>query len=105
MRGRESPKRYPAARAPKPRGPRHDQPPTRPLGTLSLPAVHNCRERPQSPSSPRHKSAQGAEDSTRPARAEPDRGAELGRPRDAPIVSGAPGEAPPGPPSPQPSTG
>ncbi|KAJ1143127.1 hypothetical protein NDU88_009438 [Pleurodeles waltl] len=42
VRGRGSPKGYPAARAPKPRGSRLDQLPARPLRTLSLPAVHNC---------------------------------------------------------------
>ncbi|KAJ1184685.1 hypothetical protein NDU88_001488 [Pleurodeles waltl] len=90
-RGRGSPKGYPTAWAPKPRGPRPDQPPTRPLRTLSLPAVHNCRERLQFFSSPRHKSAQGVEDSTRPAHAELDRGAELGRPAMLQLSPGLPG--------------
>ncbi|KAJ1160283.1 hypothetical protein NDU88_000785 [Pleurodeles waltl] len=102
-RGRGSPNGCPAARAPKPRGPRPDRPPAWPSRTLSLPAVHYCRERPQFLSIPRRKSARGVEGSTRPAHTEPDRSAVLGRPRDAPLVSGAPGEAPPGPPLP--STG
>ncbi|KAJ1147909.1 hypothetical protein NDU88_000750 [Pleurodeles waltl] len=80
-----------AARAPKPRGPRPDRPPARPSRTLLLPAVHNCRERPQFLSSPRHKSARGAEDSTRPGHTEPDRSAVLGRPAMLRLSPGPPG--------------
>ncbi|KAJ1215024.1 hypothetical protein NDU88_002634 [Pleurodeles waltl] len=104
-RGHGSPKGHPTAQAPNLREPRPDRPPDRLSHTLSLPAVHSCRERPQSLTSPRRKSARGAEGSSRPGPVEPDHSAALGRPRNAPLVSGAPGEAPPGPPQPPTSTG
>ncbi|KAJ1208890.1 hypothetical protein NDU88_004273 [Pleurodeles waltl] len=78
--GPRKPNRRPAARAPKLRVPRPDRPPVRLSLTLSLPAVRNCRERPQSLSSPCRKSARGAEDSTRPGPAEPDLSAVPGHP-------------------------